>query len=382
MRKIVRIIFSLSLIFVLACSRNGFRASGISESEASKLAPGGDDDDSDFHPPPEDPLTPPPVIISPTPNFCSQLDLVGVTWPAELSLAGQAHLGLALNITGSFEGRSGWANLSNNFDGMGFSIGILQQNLGMGSLQPLLIDVADMENRGLSFDLQPAFSKALRTMTTQWRSERAIKSAQFSNDLFVADSVNISPLDNDAPVSEDLQESAVLENELGLKSVSSANKASVNWALRNVYIDSGRTFKNDWEYYLTRMAQSKAYIGLQLKYAMKIYSSAFQYFQAFNLSTLSHFLLMFDFVVQNGGFKQSVLDDYRAKLKLNPKMTDDEKALLILQLRLRDVIPRWQNDVSARKKAIIYSEGTVHGVKRKLVEEYCYTPKAPILTQP
>jgi hypothetical protein len=319
------------------------------------------------------------------PTFCSQLDLVGVKWPTELSVSGQAHLGLALNITGSFEGRSGWANLSNNFDGMGFSIGLLQQNLGMGSLQPLLNDMLKTRTQAENFNISEAHVESLRSMMSQWNKDMSLKAAEMAlsdADLFADDNKNISPYDMDSSVlqdSADFNSMAVLDENKG---AGSANKNSVSWALKTIYSDGGTTFKPVWADNLTKMAKSKPYISLQLKYAMKLYTQAFRYFTAFKLSTLSHFILMFDFVVQNGGFKQRVLTEYALKLKSKPNMTAQEKALLILELRIKDVIPRWQNDVSARKKTIIFSEGQVHGVKRNLKSEFCYDPNAAVLTQP
>lgn len=44
-------------------------------------------------------------------------------------------------ITGRFEGRQGFSNLAGNFDGMGVSAGVLQWNLGCGSLQPMLAEM-------------------------------------------------------------------------------------------------------------------------------------------------------------------------------------------------------------------------------------------------
>lgn len=388
-----RAILLLSVATVLACSPNGMQTLGTNELDTSKLAPP-TDDSSEFHPPPEDDTGPQrtPVIISPTPGICSKLDLGGVTWPIELASAGQAHMALALNITGSFEGRSGWANLSNNFDGMGFSIGLLQQNLGMGSLQPLLNEVISQKVQGTNFNMSEAHFQALKSMVSQWNKDQSTKAAASAfiantNDpsfLFLNDDISISQYDADydAPVSEQSMEIAPLGSILSVKSISSANKNSVNWALSTVYKDGGKTFKSEWADSLTSMAQSKPYVSLQLKYAMKLYNQAFRYFLSFNLRTLSHFLLMFDFVVQNGGFKQRVFDEYALKLKQQPNMSDQEKALLILELRLRDVSARWQNDVSARKKTIIFSEGTVHGAKRNLKSEYCYEPNSVVLTQP
>ncbi len=379
----------------VSCSQNAMHTLGANDTDTSKLAPPEEDGDSEFHPPPEDdgPSQATPVIVSPTPNFCSKLDLAGVTWPIELASAGQAHLALALNITGSFEGRSGWANLSNNFDGMGFSIGLLQQNLGMGSMQPLLNELITAKGQGANVGMDEAHYVALKSMVSQWNKDQAAKasSASFISESagsedspFLNDNVNISryDVDYDAPVSEVSNEIIPLSDTLSAKSVATANKNSVSWALKNIYSDRGKTFKSDWNENLTNMAQSKPYVSLQLKYAMKLYNQAFRYFQSFKLGTLSSFLLMFDFVVQNGGFKQRVFDDYALKLKAQPNMSEQDKALLILQLRLRDVSVRWQNDVSARKKTIIFSEGTVHGAKRNLKSEYCYTPSSPVLTQP
>lgn len=392
-KRIVQLFFLPCLAMAVACSQNGMHVSDASDAEISKGQPPPGDEDSEFYPPPNDNdgMQAAPVIISPAPHFCSKLDLVGVSWPAELDLAGRSHLGLALNITGSFEGRSGWANLSNNFDGMGFSVGLLQQNLGMGTLQPLLNDVIKMREQGISFDMSEAHFQAVKSMVSQWNKEQSAKTATTTfiantdtENPFLEDSVVLSPydVDYDAFVSEDPLEIAPLEDRVFIKSVASANKMSVGWARKTVYKDSGKVFKSDWAENLTNMAQSKPYVSLQLKSAMKLYNQAFRYFVAFKLKTLSHFLLMFDFVVQNGGFKQRVFTDYALKLKQQPNMSDQDKVLLILQLRLRDVSARWQNDVSSRKKAIIFSEGTVHGVKRNLKTEYCFDPNAVVLTQP
>lgn len=394
MSKRIRLPFLvLSLFISVSCSQNGMHTLGTADQDPSKLAPP-TDNDSEFYPPPENDggTQTAPIVVGPTPSYCSKLDIAGVTWPEDLSQAGQAHLGLALNISGSFEGRSGWANLSNNFDGMGFSIGLLQQNLGMGSIQPMLNDMISLRARGADFQLSEAHFLAIKSMVSQWNKDQGIKSA--AQDLVLDEDGQPSPFYNDdsvisqydveyeALVTDDLSDIAPGEDKIFINSLSLANKNSLNWALKTLYKDGGKTFKVDWSENLTKMAQSKPYVSLQLKYAMKIYYKAFRYFKSFKLSTLSHFLLMFDFVVQNGGFKQRVLDEYALKLKQTPNMSEQDKALLILQLRLRDVTPRWQNDVSARKKAIIFSVGTVHGAKRDLKSEFCYDPSARVLIQP
>lgn len=54
-------------------------------------------------------------------------------------------------ITGRFEGRQGFSNLAGNFDGMGISAGVLQWNLGCGSLQPMLAEMLSMSGYSGSF---------------------------------------------------------------------------------------------------------------------------------------------------------------------------------------------------------------------------------------
>ena len=274
----------------------------------------------------------------------------------------------------------------NTKERLGFSIGLLQQNLGMGSLQPILDDMVSLAGKGVGFALDPSSFVSIQAMVAQWNDDRAQTkgtgvSAQSLSDPFFPDDAVISPSDlNSDFLTQTIDKASSMQ--LSQSSMSTANQNSVAWAIKTVYSDAGTTFKPSWADNLSKMAQSKAFVGLQLKYAMKIYSQAFQYFKAFQLTTLSNYLLMFDFVVQNGGFKKSLLIEYTAHLTANPKMTDQEKALLILQLRIKDVLPRWQNDVSDRKKAIIFSEGQVHGAKRNLKIEYCYAPESVVLTQP
>jgi len=74
-------------------------------------------------------------------SICSKLDFSNLDWPTTKSTAERDPFALALNISGSFEGSDGWENLTNNFDGQGLSLGLLNQCLGQGSLQPMLIEM-------------------------------------------------------------------------------------------------------------------------------------------------------------------------------------------------------------------------------------------------
>lgn len=59
-------------------------------------------------------------------------------------------LGTALEVTGSFESAGDpWAAVAGDFDGMGISAGILQWNIGQGTLQPLIHAVGEDLTRRL-----------------------------------------------------------------------------------------------------------------------------------------------------------------------------------------------------------------------------------------
>ena len=76
-------------------------------------------------------------------QICSKLDFDGLKWIEKYGDHERNAIALALNVSGSFEGADDWRNLTNNFDGQGISMGLLNQCLGQGSLQPLLISMRD-----------------------------------------------------------------------------------------------------------------------------------------------------------------------------------------------------------------------------------------------
>jgi len=91
-------------------------------------------------------------------------------FPDSLSSDDRTALVLALNISGSFEGADGWANLSDDFDGQGVSMGLLNQNLGQGSLQPMLLRLRGEHPEVLRAALGPERSASLLYMLEKWRA--------------------------------------------------------------------------------------------------------------------------------------------------------------------------------------------------------------------
>lgn len=88
------------------------------------------------------------MIAGAPPDFdflTSDLDLTA----ADLEVSDESWFRIALEITGDFEtAGSPWSNVTNDFDQQGISCGVLQWNIGKGSLQPLVKAVGrDVVNR-------------------------------------------------------------------------------------------------------------------------------------------------------------------------------------------------------------------------------------------
>lgn len=76
----------------------------------------------------------------------------------------------ALQLTGHFEDSDApWSAVSGNFDGMGVSLGVLQWNLGQGSLQPLVQRAGEAVVRATMPSIGEDFWIACHATSTQWR---------------------------------------------------------------------------------------------------------------------------------------------------------------------------------------------------------------------
>jgi hypothetical protein len=301
------------------------------------------------------------------PSFCGPLDFRGVIWPSALELVERKALGLSLSISGSFEGNSGWSNLSNNFDGQGISLGLLQQNLGTGSLQPLLWKMRSTYLSTFKSFFTGTDYSSLEGMLLQWNSSSgnlAKISSQESEELFPAQE-HLSDLDYADP--------GLMRSE-SVTTLGAAETKSVTWAKSNLYSDGGTTFIPRWKTSLQKMALSSAYRSIQVESAIKLFAKAEAYFDAFHFTEMRSLLLMYDFVVQNGGFNQSHKDQFAAYDKANPHATETQRALKLLEIRLVSVLAQYRDDVRARKSIIINNTGTVHGKARILSKEFCFVP--------
>jgi len=294
-------------------------------------------------------------------SICSELDFKGLTWSKSVEIDERDPFALALNISGSFEGDQGWANLTNNFDGQGISMGLLNQNLGQGSLQPMWIE---MRNAALSA-LQSQFSatnlKSMLGMLSKW--EGTVSAAAIDIHDY-----GYSELDNPDVVAKELG-----LDPLDLQEVTSAllarNQTAVNWAKATVY--TGSSFKADWSKSLKAMAASAEYRSIQVRKAEKLHNSALEMMASLKFKQLNAYLFFFDIMVQNGGISTAARNEYKAWAAKNSTLSEEARLKKLLEIRLKSVIPTYVNDVKARKTAIIMGSGTVHGEKRQFEKEFC-----------
>lgn len=301
-----------------------------------------------------------PAPADPNLNICSQLDFAGVIWPMRFKAIERRAMALSLNITGSFEGSGGWSNLGNNFDGQGFSLGLNQQNLGQGTLQLILKSMLD-QNRPVAEALfSSANSKSLGGMISAW-----------SESASAADIINA--VSEKQLFSDEAALNALDEGFSGKVSIFGAREnVSVAWAVATVYQSDHLTFKSDWKKSLQSFAATAPFRSLQVNASNSMFAKASAYFSTFKFHELRSLLLMYDFVVQNGGFTTAQMNSFRQFDAFNPKVSESTRLLKLLEIRLVSVKAQYRADVSARKKAIIDGTGTVHGTVRNLQSQYCY----------
>lgn len=304
-------------------------------------------------------------------NICSKLDMSHLTWPGNLTLQEQSVFALALNISGSFEGSDGWRNITNNFDGEGLSLGLLNQCLGEGSLQPLMIRMIDVHSDlmkqyfvGTNFD-------TLNQMLTEWKKHH------FSEQGEEETIDGFSSLDDEDVVNEFLAQVSAEKRKPKPKKPKpkpkpkTSNDVSVDWAVKHIYTDSkGLIFKPQWIEGLTMMSDSGEYRSLQLAKAFSLYQGAMALFHHFKTTQVRSFLFFFDLMVQNGGINSDVIDSIDAILKKKPH-SETQKLRAILNYRLKFVRKKYVKDVRSRKESLINGGGFVHGLARDYDLEYC-----------
>jgi hypothetical protein len=279
-------------------------------------------------------------------KFCSPIDFKDIQWDSRLDLNAQRSFAIALSISGEFEGHAAWKNITNNFDGMGLSAGLLNQTLGTESLQPLFEKMARDHQQKFDGQFSSLHLSSILGMLKQWNP------AQFQ-----------------------IQEFHPTENDSTLNTLNS--NASVQWAVQNLY-DSSGNFLHDWKAELQSLLETPEYVNLQVGSALHYHLQALKYLARTGFQDLRSYLLMFDIITQNGSIKESRFQEWDAFILQN-KITDEVAALkALVEIRLQDTQAKWRADVRRRKYALIDGTGVVHGVAVNLPKSYCYNSTDPV----
>jgi len=338
-----------------------------SQNETHQNPPSSDREDNPTEPPKNDDQQTQPVepINDPTHGLCRLLDFTNIQWPMNYDIKQQRSLALALTITGSYEGHAQWSNITNNFDQQGMSLGLLQQNFGSGSLQPLLFKMHSQHFNIMKIYYSDTDFKSLDQMILNWKNSQNYK--DLSEKLTPLDQNDLFPEYTNSLLDT---ESTAIGPLISKVEIMSRN-AETNWALNTVYSDSGKTFKPRWKKSFQNMANSGEYKSIQIAASTSIFNKAMAYFKYFDFKELRSFLFMYDVVVQNGSFSEAHKNAFNAYMKNNPNLNETQKALKLLEIRLKSVKPQYVEDVRSRKQTIINGTGRVHGENRNLPQEYC-----------
>jgi hypothetical protein len=324
--------------------------------------------------PPQNPAAPPsPVTSAPDLKFCSNLDFKGVDFPSSMSPAERRAFSVALTISGSFEGPNGWVNITNDFDGMGLSAGLLNQTLGTGSLQPVLLQARARDPR--AFDVLSRDRRAsLNGMLDRWQAARKFKvtsATAFSQELNAeAGFDESSRLDEDFIATDggpgDFYKVSVAAT------VASAEQPSVEWARENLYQAAPKQsqFKAEWKRELQLLLATPAVRTEQVLAALQLHARAKQYAQRLGRNDLRHYLTMFDIAVQNGGLKSDEFARIESWTKTR-RWSDVDRLKQLVEVRMERVRVQYKEDVRRRKFSIIIGQGTVHGRLRRHEQEAC-----------
>lgn len=318
-------------------------------------------------------------------KICSTLNFDGVRWSERFDTTDHNAFALALNISSSYEGHAGWENLTNNFDGQGLSMGLLNQTLGTGSLQPLLYYFRKDYPTSYRASLTGSQKSAMDSMLNAWAQAKGISLTAESVSPFNLVKVFTNDLPEDTKefigkATGDIDKYYAVKSEISI--FGAAETASVNWALNNIYTSrSGTTFKSEWKSALKKIAGHPDYIGLQIEAAEYLHDRALSYVNRAGFTELRAYLMLFDIAVQNGSIRSYEFDEYFTWRNNNPNATEKAAQLKLADIRASNSNSQWQADVRSRKFTIVNGTGVVHGENRNLPQEYCYEPtmKYPLI---
>jgi hypothetical protein len=228
-----------------------------------------------------------------------------------------------LALTGAFETTAAFpdcfAGLAGDFDGEGISFGVLQWNIGQGTLQPL-------------------FAQMLQDQPHIMRRIFQDNLAQFTNML---------------SLSRDEQ---------------------LAWWIAIQTPDTAELFE-PWKGYLLTLGTTAPFQQIQMDHSEKIYSGACALAREYDLHTERGVALMFDACVQNGWIepetKTLIETDFAAIPSSASRPSIEVARMQAIANRVAESSrPEYVEDVRTRKLTIANGAGIVHGMYYDLLSQY------------
>jgi len=228
-----------------------------------------------------------------------------------------------LALTGAFETSTGfpdcYCGLTGDFDGQGISYGVLQWNIGQGTLQPLFSDML--------------------------AGHSDIMANIFHDNLDALENMLASP-----------------------------REAQLEWA-RSIQDPNRHLVFEPWKGLFHTLGTTPEFQGIQMNHAERIHQNALDLCRRYAVKTERALALMFDICVQNGTISTATESIIRADFDAIPAGADPmaiELARLqaIANRRAEAALPRFVEDVRARKLTIANGQGTVHNLQYNLEEQF------------
>jgi hypothetical protein len=231
-----------------------------------------------------------------------------------------------LALTGAFETSEPppecFAGLAGDFDGQGLSFGVLQWNIGQGSLQPLLVEMNQSHPDILGQIFGPNYSTLVAMLAEN------------------------------------------IEDQLA-------------WA-RSIQNPMNSALFEPWRGQFKTLGRTQEFQEIESKHADGLFQQALALCDAFGVNSERAAALMFDIQVQNGGIKKLtkplILSDFEQLGKSGAQGGNVPGEVARLQIVATRVAasakPRWILDVQNRKMTIANGHGTVHEIDYQLDEQY------------
>ncbi|MBV8810652.1 MAG: peptidoglycan-binding protein [Acidobacteriaceae bacterium] len=228
-----------------------------------------------------------------------------------------------LALTGSFETSSGFpecfSELAGDFDGEGISFGVLQWNLGQGTLQPLFLDMLEAYPQTIGEVFQDRLATFKRVLALPRQQQ-------------------------------------------------------LSWAL-SIQSPDRRVVFEPWKGYFEALGRTASFQFVQMDYSKRLYAEAVALAQEYELITDRGMALMFDICVQNGSIGRDIgaqiREDYSKQSRYQSPLDEQVVRMQAIANRVaQSSRPEFVDDVRARKLTIANGTGVVHNLDYDLAEQF------------